>query len=114
MFEMSKSVSINFFAVTTLLLAFGICVPASGQNNDPVAGLAFARHVCADCHLVAGPDPDSLQRGPAFEELAQRTDLSSRYLRAFLEKPHGEMPDIPLAAEDINDLIAYILALSDQ
>ena len=97
-------------ALIATLIAYD---PVKSQDNDPVAGLALARHVCADCHLVAGDDPKSLQRGPAFTELAGRADVSAASLRAFLEKPHGEMPDIPLTTDDINDLVAYILVIGD-
>lgn len=96
-----------------MIIALAACSSSRGESGDPVAGRAVAKHICAECHLVAGPDPNSLQRGPAFVELAGQTNMSAAYLRAFLKDPHGEMPDIPLQKDDINDLIAYILAIDD-
>lgn len=95
----------------TLLIALTACSSSRGQGGDPVAGRALARHMCAECHLIAGPDPNSLQRGPAFVDLAERENISAAYLRAFLKDPHGEMPDIPIPPDDREDLIAYILAI---
>jgi mono/diheme cytochrome c family protein len=108
-----NGVNVRYILPIALLFALTACSSSRGQSGDPVAGRAVARHICAECHLVAGPDPNSLQRGPAFVELAERTNISAGYLRAFLKDPHGEMPDIPLQPGDIEDLIAYILAMDD-
>ncbi len=103
----------RFLASIAFLALLQVNGIALGQDNDPVAGLALARHICADCHLVAGPNPKSLQRGPSFTELKNRPGISAVYLQDFLKKPHGEMPRVPLTANEINDLISYILMVDN-
>ena len=82
-------------------------------SSDPVAGRALAQHACAECHLVAGPNAESLQRGPSFIEIANDPKVTEDQLRTFLQEPHGEMPDIPLERYEINDLVSYILGLRE-
>ena len=86
---------------------------AQGQGGDPVAGRALAGHICAECHLIDGTHSRSLPRGPTFKDLAERRGNSTERIRRFLRKPHGEMPEIPLKPNEIEDLVSYILALGE-
>ena len=96
-----------------LLTVSGPPALAKDMGGDPVAGRALAHHICAECHLVGGPDPDSLQRGPNFTDLAADPKMTDSHLRKFLDKPHGKMPEISLNDTEIGDLISYIRGLED-
>jgi len=83
---------------------------AWAQSPDIDAGHRLAQRWCAGCHQVTptAPAKDAL---PGFPEIARRSTTTEATLRAFLRKPHGQMPDLNLSEANIRPLIAYILSL---
>ena len=47
---------------------------------------------------------------PTFEAIANTPGLSSAALAAALQTSHRTMPNVVIKGDDINDIIAYILA----
>lgn len=80
----------------------------------------MARELCASCHVVAADQEQAPILKPpimSFEEIAQqpKTDVSS--LQGFLSSTHSNvshpaaMPNPQLTADQIRDVVAYILSL---
>jgi len=75
---------------------------------DLAEGERLARQWCANCHVIDGSGPSaSLPQGPPSFRVAAG-HLNPAELRAFLTRPHGQMPDLSLTRAEIDDLIAYI------
>ena len=78
--------------------------------------LEMGRHVaetwCANCHLVGpgarGPAGDA---APPFQAIARMPSTTEMSLRAFLQTPHSGMPDYRLSQQELDGVVAYILAL---
>ncbi len=84
------------------------------EEGDPRRGFAFAQQVCASCHAVErgqafSPNP----RAPAFDRIARTPGMTGMALHVFLRTPHRAMPNLILEADDIRDVVAYILSLKD-
>jgi cytochrome c len=74
-------------------------------------GAQLAQQWCANCHVIGGNPPVTIQQGPpSFRAIAQGP-LTADQLRAFLSHPHGAMPDLALSRAEIDDLIGYISTL---
>lgn len=82
---------------------------ASAQGTAE-AGHDLAIRWCASCHVV-----DAKRSGtdavPTFRGIAERPGVTAEKLKAYLLKPHGEMPDFQLAFPHIDAIVAYILGL---
>jgi tetratricopeptide (TPR) repeat protein len=80
--------------------------------GDAKKGLAYARKVCALCHAVERNDAASPDRqAPAFKALADTPGMSPTALLVSFRTPHKTMPDLIIAPEDMDDLVAYIVGL---
>jgi cytochrome c len=98
--------------LTAMLLGSAIPSVAAQDIGDLAAGRRLAQTWCSSCHQV---DP-SPQRGvdngaPAFTAIARMTSTTPLSLRAFLQTPHAQMPDLHLSRDEIDDLTGYILSL---
>jgi mono/diheme cytochrome c family protein len=94
-----------------LLLAGGSAV-AQGLPGDPERGRAVAETWCVECHEVGpGVRGPSRTAAPPFQAVADDPAATEMALRVFLRTPHAMMPDLRLAPEQADDLIAYILSL---
>lgn len=81
---------------------------AAGQSaGDSWEGRALAERSCAACHAIAPERPGA----PSFFEIANRPETTIPRLRVFLRTPHDRMPAIVLSADEIEDVIAFILIL---
>lgn len=80
--------------------------------GDAVAGLAYARAICADCHDVEREwDELAAFYGPPFIDVAAMPTTTEMSLRVFLRTPHEDMPNLILSEKDTDNVIAYILSL---
>ncbi|MEM8793313.1 MAG: cytochrome c [Pseudomonadota bacterium] len=98
-------------SVTGFLICAGL---ASGEEGigDRVAGGAFARDVCADCHHVEADEPTLLLTDiKPFRMIAEDPKTTVLSLRVFLRTPHQGMPDFILTSQQTDNVIAYILSL---
>lgn len=82
------------------------------ERGDPRAGEAFARRMCADCHIVADDQRSTMSSGArAFREIARHPGMSPLAMSVFLQSPHRFMPSLVLTTEDRTNVIAYITSL---
>lgn len=100
----------------SLTIFFGAvaCPPAQGQDmlGDPAAGARLAERVCAACHVVGGEWPaNPRSAAPAFGSIALEPSATPLSLRVFLNSPHRNMPNLILSETEVDDVIAYIMAL---
>jgi mono/diheme cytochrome c family protein len=84
---------------------------AQPEPGDVRAGQRLAVTWCANCHQIApgGPGP-STDAAAAFSSIAAMPSTTSMSLRVFLQSPHANMPDYRLTREQLDDLVAYLLA----
>ena len=87
---------------------------AAELPGDPEAGARLAREVCAACHVVAEDQMIDPAVGPWFVDIAEHPATTALSLRAFLQTPHANMPDLILTREETDDIISYILTLKDE
>jgi mono/diheme cytochrome c family protein len=98
--------------------------PLSGQElGDPGAGFTVAEEVCAECHAVLPGQGFFLEPSPLpfedsvplpFEDIANTPGITEMALLAWMTSSHPTMPDIMLEAEELRDVVAYILNLKNQ
>jgi mono/diheme cytochrome c family protein len=98
--------------LATLAALGGLAGPAAAADlpGDPRIGLRLAEDVCSECHAVAADRPDP-GIGPSFVEAVDHPSVTEMSLRAFLQTPHADMPDIRLGREETDDIVAYLLTL---
>lgn len=94
------------------LLALLVLPTAAQEAGDPAAGRRLAEVQCSSCHAIGpGRSGPNLGTAPAFADIARLPSTTSLALRAFLQTQHGPMPAVALRPEQIDDLVAWILAL---
>ena len=101
----------------SLLLAALMIAPAVAQDlrGGADAGAAFAQRECAACHVVGGDWPANPRSpAPSFESIAGEPSATPLSLRVFLSTPHRNMPNLILSEREMDDVIAYIVALRGQ
>jgi mono/diheme cytochrome c family protein len=100
-----------------VLLAAWILVAHSSaghsQSGDIAIGEQIAARECAGCHGSGIARGVTIQGVfvPSFSEIAGRPNQTRERLRAFVQIPRHPMPAIPLRAQEMNQLIEYILSL---
>ena len=103
-----KPLTYPLFLVALLLSCSEAMVRQSGQ----AAGLLVARQVCAECHAVersavSSPHGDA----PNFSRIANARGMTAKYLSVEIRRAHEMMPNINLNADELRNVIAYILSL---
>ena len=93
-----------------------IAVPlivSAADVGDPQRGLVYAKKVCATCHAVEAGDvfsPEML--APTFTAVAGTPGMTERALYVWLQSAnHKSMPNLLIAAGDLDDVVAYIMTL---
>ena len=85
------------------------------EAGDPAKGLAYANRVCTQCHAVRQNDQMSPNpKAPSFQEIADTPGMTGISLAATLHSVHENMPNFTLAADERDNIIAYILSLKQQ
>ena len=92
---------------TVILAAFAGAAPALA--GDPIVGETWAKRWCAECHDITGATTSD--RIPGWREVANDPARPPERIRAFLVRPHGEMPPLTLSTREIDNLVAYIESL---
>lgn len=85
---------------------------ATAQEGRPLPGLSVAQRLCAECHAILkdqirSPHPDA----PRFEDIAATPGMSAIALTVALRTSHDTMPNLVIPADELRDVIAYILTL---
>jgi len=91
------------FSLFTVLLSSS--VQAAG---DAVFGKDLATTWCSACHQMEGSSNTAADGAPPFAALARDPKVTPDKLRGFLAKPHGQMPELNLTRQEIENLVAYI------
>lgn len=108
---MTKS---TILALTAILLTTAGAFSA-GTHIDVDNGHELSRAWCRSCHAIephelVGPYADV----PTFAAIAGMPSSTATALRVFLTTPHGDMPDIKLKPDQIDEIVAYILSLNEK
>lgn len=99
---------------TILLFGLLASVPTFAQDRAPVQrGQSVAERLCAACHAVHASEAASPNPAAAgFTRLAATPGMTELALQATLQTSHRTMPNLILDADDMRDVIAYILSLA--
>ena len=97
--------------LVTALLASPVAALAQVPTGDPAAGHAIAKTWCSNCHVIDDRPTQAGDTAPSFPAIAKRPSTTVLSLEAFLQTPHGQMPNFQLSRQQIDDAIAYILSL---
>jgi cytochrome c len=90
-----------------LLLSVVGLAKATAAETD--AGAQTAQRWCVNCHSSA--QTGTVAQGPPSFPTIAKSSATNAQLRAFLSHPHGQMPDLVLTRNEIDDLITYIRSL---
>ena len=76
------------------------------------AGLVLTGRICSECHavdrnLVSSPN----SAAPRFETIANVPGMTAIALSVALQRSHKTMPNIILNADELRDIVSYILSL---
>jgi cytochrome c len=101
-----------------LMLSLGLAAwgaMAAGVHVEAEDGHQLAQAWCTRCHAIepgvsAGPYADV----PSFATIAHMPTTTASALNAFLNTPHGEMPDIKFTDRQLDDIVTYILSLREK
>ena len=98
-------------AVLSILIALAPS-GALAQEGDPSKGQAIAEAQCARCHDVAKGGAFK-KMPPSFQSIAIYRTKPDIWSRIIAPSPHAAMPDMTwtLTAEQVQDVLAYILSL---
>lgn len=101
---------------TVVILLFGLlsAMPTLAHDNSPAQrGRAVAERRCAGCHAVqAGEAASPNAAATSFGRVAATSGMTELALQARLQTSHRTMPNLILDADDMRDVIAYILSLA--
>jgi cytochrome c2 len=87
----------------------------AADRVDVTHGGALAQRWCRECHAIGRDEKERVYTEvPTFAEIAQLPSTTEVSLRAFLQTPHPNMPNIKLAPGEIDELVAYILDLKQK
>jgi tetratricopeptide (TPR) repeat protein len=90
-------------------------IPDAVEFGDPRKGLAYAQEICSTCHNVLRTDaPSPNKQAPPFRKIANTPGMSVTALTVWSRTTHPTMPNLVIAPEDMDDLIAYIVTLRDR
>jgi mono/diheme cytochrome c family protein len=94
------------------VVLFTSVTAAAEQPGGSRAGLAYARAHCAECHAVEASDDFSPELGaPQFANVANTPGMTERALAVWLQTSHPTMPNLIIAPDDRDNVIAYIMSL---
>ncbi len=100
------------WVVGIILLTASLTVTAKAvELGDKERGHAYAQKFCRECHAVDKDDHLLLGDVPTFQDVADSDGMSPRALAAWLTTSHPNMPDFIIPANDMDDVIAYIMSL---
>jgi mono/diheme cytochrome c family protein len=94
---------------TAMVSASSFAQPGHGS---PQRGRGLAERLCVACHVIdrrtSGPVRADV---PSFPAIAGRPGSTAEYLAGKIIVPHPAMPGVALTADEIRDIVAYIVTL---
>jgi mono/diheme cytochrome c family protein len=95
------------------VIAFSLLADvAVAQQTSRSAGHALARRMCSECHAIerkVAPSPNL--DASSFRRIANMRGMTADFLSVEIRRAHQVMPIINLNANDLRDIVAYILSL---
>jgi mono/diheme cytochrome c family protein len=90
-----------------------VCAHAWTQDvGHSTAGLGLARQICSECHAIERPPARSPNpAAPGFETIANVPGMTGAALSVALQRSHVTMPNVILNADELSNIVAYILSL---
>ena len=77
-------------------------------------GRELAAKLCTGCHVISpsssGPRSSDV---PSFPAMANRQGASAEQLAGRIIVPHPAMPGVPITANEIRDLVTYIMSFKE-
>ena len=108
--------SVNkILVVLATVLAVGLpSLARAVEIGDVNSGKSFAATNCAECHAIEGknaisPNPDA----PSFYAVSAMPSTTRMSLEVWMKSTHPTMPNLILSAEEIDNVVAYILSLNN-
>ena len=109
------AIIIMIIAFVLLLASAALSGGRTQEIGDARAGLAYARPVCAECHGVLKSEATSpAAKATPFKVVANTPGMTGTAIAVWLRTPHPSMPNIIVAGDDLENLVAYILELKDR
>ena len=85
------------------------------EVGDAGQGLAYAEKICSACHNVLGTGASSPNKdAPPFKQIASTPGMTITALTVWSRTSHPTMPNFVIPANDMDNLIAYIMSLRDR
>lgn len=91
-------------------LATGLALAQQAPGNV-ASGHELAKTWCSGCHLVEAREMKARDAVPSLAAVAAMKSTTALSLQAFLQTPHGNMPDWRLTRQQVDDVVAYIMSL---
>jgi mono/diheme cytochrome c family protein len=103
--------------LTRFLAAALFILPATTkaqEQGEAQQGRIYAEQVCAECHMV-GPEGglSEITDAKSFKRIANRPGMSAMAIGVWMQSNHESMPHIVPSAEDLNNVVTYIVSLKD-
>jgi mono/diheme cytochrome c family protein len=105
-------IRLRALVVVGVLLGSAAIAEAAGDTRSISGGQALAKQWCSECHDVrpgGGASPSA--SAPTFHELAALPGFTELSLRAMLRNEHVTMPLIKFTAEQMDDIVSYLMSL---
>ncbi len=100
---------------TVFALLLGITPALAESGGDITRGMAYASERCANCHSVLPSQTVSPVAGaPTFKVIADTRGMTETALVVWFRTPHPTMPNLIVAGEDMDNVIAYIVSLKSK
>ncbi len=101
----------TLIAILALLGGSAAAQTIAPVPGDADAGRVIAQTWCRNCHVVDDHPTQAGDAVPSFPAIARMKSTTALSLQAFLQTPHGGMPNFELGRTQIDDAVAYILTL---
>lgn len=98
---------------TSVMVAWLASGHAWAQDvGHPARGLVLAQQVCSECHAIEKAQARSPNASaPRFDAIANTPGMTATALSVALQTPHRTMPNVMLDANELSNIVAYILNL---
>ncbi|MGI9423199.1 MAG: c-type cytochrome [Hyphomicrobiaceae bacterium] len=105
------------FGCSSMVLILGLTVALSTRAQtlgDVAKGREYAQSVCAACHnVLPGGKTSPIAAATPFQAIADTSGMTGTALTVFFRTPHKSMPNLIIAGDNADNIIAYILSLKD-